>query len=143
MIDLVKTYEQAGLLLGDQELPDYLPVVLQYASTQPATEAAAFLGEIAHIVRVIFSALLKRESAYASVLACVLDLAGEKAESVTVPAEPDIDDAWEEPVAFGGCSTAGQSSPSGAGQVSAQTIHFVPAKVASSSSESTIQERSA
>jgi nitrate reductase delta subunit len=142
MIDLVKTYEQAGLLLGEGELPDFLPVVLQYASTQPTSEAVEFLGEIAHIVRVIFSALVKRESSYASILASVLDLAGEKAESVSVPAEPDIDETWEEPLAFGGCSTAGQSGPSATGVPSAQPVHFVP-RTTASSTESIIREHSA
>ncbi|MCU0969389.1 MAG: nitrate reductase molybdenum cofactor assembly chaperone [Rubrivivax sp.] len=82
MIDLAQTYERSGLLLADGELPDYLPVVLEFASTQPPARAREFLGESAHIVRAVLSALLKRQTAYASVLAAVLDLAGEKAEPV-------------------------------------------------------------
>lgn len=124
MIDLLQTYEQAGLYLEAGELPDYLPVVLQYASTQPQAEAKAFLAEIAHIVRAIFSALLRRESTYASVLAGILDLAGEKAQAVSVPEDPDLDTAWEEPLAFGGCSTAGQASPLPVG--AANPIHVAP-----------------
>ena len=111
MVDLAQTYERAGLRLADGELPDYLPVVLEFASTQPERQAREFLREIAHIVRVIFSALLDRRSPYASVLAAVLDLAGEKAEKVALPAEPALDESWDEPAAFGGCSTAGQSRP--------------------------------
>ena len=61
MIDLAQTYEQAGLFLAEGELPDYLPVVLEFASTQPPREARAFLGEMAHIFNVIFSALHKRQ----------------------------------------------------------------------------------
>ena len=111
MIDLIKTYQEAGLYLQDGELPDYLPVVLQFASTQPQAEARAFMGEIAHIIRAIFSALLRRESPYASVLAGLLDLAGEKAQPVDVPTEQDLDEAWEEPLAFDGCSIKGQGNP--------------------------------
>lgn len=111
MIDLTRTYEEAGLYLQDGELPDYLPVLLQYASTQPPTEARAFMGEIAHIIRAIFSALLRRESPYACVLAGLLDLAGERAQPVDVPAEQDLDEAWEEPLAFDGCSVSGQANP--------------------------------
>ena len=121
MIDLVKQYEAAGLLIEDGELPDYLPVVLQYASTQPTAEATQFLGEISHIVRAIFSALLRRKSAYACVLASVLDLAGEAAEPVEIADEPDLDEAWEEPLAFGGCSSEGQAKPG-----TEQPITFVP-----------------
>jgi nitrate reductase delta subunit len=111
MVDLVKTYEAAGLFLGPDELPDHLTVVLEYASTQPPAAAGEFLREIAHILQAIFSALLRRQSAYASVIAAVLDLAGEKAQAVKLPDEPALDESWEEPPAFGGCSTQGQARP--------------------------------
>jgi nitrate reductase molybdenum cofactor assembly chaperone len=65
MIDLMQTYEKAGLFLGD-ELPDFLPVVLEFASTQPPAVAREFLGEMAHILNAVFSALRERESPYAS-----------------------------------------------------------------------------
>ncbi len=110
MIDLVKTYEAGGLLLEDGELPDYLPVVLQFASTQPSTEARQFLGEIAHIIRLIFSALVRRESPYASLAGALLELADERAEAVSLPEEQDMDEAWAEPEVFGGCSIDGQAS---------------------------------
>lgn len=111
MIDLTKTYEGAGLFLGPNELPDYLPVVLEFASTRTPQEASAFLGETAHILNAIFSALRKRGSPYASLLGAVIELAGEKAQSVPVAPEPSIDETWAEPEAFGGCSTSGQASP--------------------------------
>ena len=111
MIDLIQTYEQAGLYLGPDELPDHLPVLLEFASTQPAQQAREFLAETAHIVHTLFSALLKRHSPYASVLAAVLELAGEKAEAVPVPPEPSMDESWAEPEVFGGCSSAGQARP--------------------------------
>lgn len=120
MVDLQQTYQRAGLLLADGELPDHLSVVLEFASTQPPREAREFLQEIAHIVRAIFSALKRRQSAYASVLAAALELAGERAEAVEIPPEQELDEAWAEPEAFGGCSTAGQSRP---GQP--QPIHIV------------------
>jgi len=111
MVDLVRTYEAAGLLLHEGELPDYLPVVLEYASTQPPAAAREFLRETAHIVRLIFTALQQRGSRYAAVPAAVLDLAGERAERVALPEEPALDEAWAEPDAFGGCSSAGQARP--------------------------------
>ena len=111
MVDLVKTYEAAGLFLAPGELPDHLTVVLEYASTQPPAAAAEFLREIAHILQAIFSALLRRQSPYASVIAAVLDLAGERAQAVKLPDEPALDESWEEPPAFGGCSTQGQARP--------------------------------
>lgn len=111
MIDLAQTYEKAGLYLAEGELPDYLPVVLEFVSTQPAKEARAFLGEMTHILNAIFSALVKRDSAYASVLGALLEIAGEKAQAVKVAEEPPLDESWEEPAVFGGCSTEGQAKP--------------------------------
>ncbi len=111
MIDLAQTYEAAGLYLGPDELPDFLPVVLEYASTQPPREARAFLGEMAHIFNALFQALQQRGSAYAAVLGALLELAGEKPQAVTIAAEEPIDSAWAEPVVFDGCSSKGQARP--------------------------------
>ncbi|WP_080667026.1 nitrate reductase molybdenum cofactor assembly chaperone [Variovorax paradoxus] len=129
MIDLAQTYEKCGLLLGPHEVPDHLCVVLEFASTQPPAVARAFLGEMAHILASIFSALRKRESAYASVLAAVIELAGHKAEAVAVADEQPIDESWAEPVVFDGCSTKGQARPG-----DAQPIHIVRKTAAAAAS---------
>ena len=123
MIDLTKTYEQSGLFLSPDELPDHLCVVLEFASTQPPEVAKSFLGEMAHILNAIFSALLKRESPYAVVLAAVLELAGHKAQAVQIVADEPLDESWSEPEAFDGCSTRGQARPG-----EAQPIHIVRKK---------------
>jgi nitrate reductase delta subunit len=120
MIDLARTYDQAGLYLAPGELPDYLPAILEFASTLPPREARAFLGEMAHIFNALFSALQQRHSAYASVLGALLELAGEKAQPVTLEPEEPLDASWSEPPAFDGCSPKGQSRP---GQP--QPIHIV------------------
>ena len=120
LIDLGQTYEKAGLILAEGELPDYLPAVLEFVSTQPVREAKAFLGEMVHIFNAIFGALQHRDSAYASVLGALIELAGEKAQAVKPPAEEPLDESWAEPVVFDGCSTKGQARP---GQ--AQPIHIV------------------
>jgi nitrate reductase delta subunit len=111
MIDLAQTYEKAGLYLAPHELPDYLPAVLEFVSTQPPREARAFLGEMAHIFNALFGALQSRDSAYASVIGALLELAGEKAQPVKLAAEPPLDESWTEPVVFDGCSSKGQSKP--------------------------------
>jgi len=120
MIDLGQTYASAGLILAEGELPDYLPAVLEFVSTQPPREARAFLGEMAHIFNALFNALQQRESRYASVLGALLELAGEKATAVKVAAEPALDECWVEPPVFDGCSSKGQARP---GQP--QPIHLI------------------
>ena len=111
MIDLAQTYEKAGLFLADGELPDFLPVVLEFASTQPAREARAFLAEMAHILNAIFTALQQRRSAYAATLGALLELAGEMPQPVEVLPDEAIDEVWGEPPVFDGCSTQGQARP--------------------------------
>jgi nitrate reductase delta subunit len=111
MIDLAQTYEAGGLFLAEGELPDFLPAVLEFTSTQPPREARAFLSEMAHILNAIFAALRERHSAYASVLGALLELSGEKAQPVQLAAEEPIDAAWEEPAVFDGCSSKGQARP--------------------------------
>ncbi len=111
MIDLAQTYEQAGLYLAPGELPDYLPAVLEFVSTQPPTEARAFLSETAHILSTIFAALQQRQSGYASIIGALLELAGEKAQAVKLAPEESLDASWEEPIVFDGCTAQGQARP--------------------------------
>jgi nitrate reductase molybdenum cofactor assembly chaperone NarJ/NarW len=111
MIDLAQTYDQAGLYLAPGELPDYLPAVLEFVSTQPTREARAFLSEMTHIFNAIFSALQQRQSAYASVIGALLELAGEKVQPVKLAPEDPLDESWTEPPAFDGCSPKGQGRP--------------------------------
>jgi nitrate reductase delta subunit len=120
MIDLAQTYEKAGLYLAPGELPDYLPAVLEFVSTQPAAEARAFLSEMSHIFNSLFNALQGRASPYASVVGALLELAGEKAQPVKIAAEQPLDESWIEPRVFDGCSSQGQARP---GQP--QPIHLV------------------
>ena len=120
MIDLAQTYDKAGLYLAPGELPDYLPAVLEFVSTQPPREARAFLSEMAHIFNAIFGALQQRQSAYASVIGALMELAGEKAQAVKLAPEEPLDESWVEPPVFGGCSSKGQTAP---GQP--QPIHII------------------
>ena len=111
MIDLAQTYEKAGLYLAADELPDHLPVVLEYASTQPARAAREFLGELAHIVNALNAALAQRGSVYAAVTTALLELAGEAVRPVQVAADAPVDADWAEPLVFDGCSSKGQARP--------------------------------
>ena len=120
MVDLARTYEAAGLHLAPGELPDYLPVALEFASTQPPAVAREFLAEIAPVVNGIFNAVQERASHHAVVLAALLEIAGEKPRAVGTQAEQSLDETWAEPPAFGGC-------PAGAGPQAGrpQPIHVV------------------
>lgn len=113
MIDLKAQYEAAGLEIGTTELPDFLPLFLEFVATRPQAEAWETLGQPAHIFQALSERLRKRHSAYASVFRALVALADAKPNSAALSAllaepdpEPDdlkaLDAAWEdEPVSFG------------------------------------------
>lgn len=120
MIDLQQTYERAGLYLAPGELPDYLPAVLEFVSTQPAEVAREFLAEMAHILNALHAALEKKWSPYAAVVAAALELAGEPIKPVAVAEEEPLDASWAEPEAFDGCASQGSQRPG-----APQPVHIV------------------
>jgi nitrate reductase delta subunit len=106
MVDLNSIYRRAGLELAANELPDYLPVLLEFASLQPRGVVRELIGDCAHIVRSIGEALSRRASRYAAIMDAALTLAGEPGLDAKPAreAEPErsLDDEWiEEPVIFG------------------------------------------
>jgi len=128
MIDLQKMYERAGLVLKPGELPDYLPVVLEYLSTQAQNDAREMLEDCAHILRKVGDALAGRGSRYSAVFAALLVLANEPGLTPADKREPireekSIDEEWaEEPVVFGPEARPGCN----AGQKQSAVIHFMP-----------------
>jgi len=106
MVDLKNLYERAGYQLATRELPDYLPVVLEYLSCRDLREARELLRDCAHILRRIGQSLIARGSRYAAVLQALLVLAGEAAiDAAAVPRVTDpivnLDRDWFEQPAFG------------------------------------------
>ena len=125
MVDLASVYRAGGLALATTELPDHLPVLLEYLSTRPFDEARDMLIDCAHLVRAIGDSLAQRGSAYAAVLGALLAIAGERGltdvrNASAVSDEKAIDDEWAEaPVLFGlGCGDARD-------QGGAKPMHFV------------------
>ncbi|MGC8505035.1 MAG: nitrate reductase molybdenum cofactor assembly chaperone [Acidithiobacillus sp.] len=68
MIHLAEHYESYGLAIVGNELPDYLPLILEYASTLDDDEARIFLGNAVHAVETLGDHLEKAESPYASLV---------------------------------------------------------------------------
>src|SRR6185437_12004291 len=63
MVELKAVYERAGFRLAAKELPDYLPVVLEYLSCRSLAEARDMLGDCAHILGMIGEAGLDESAA--------------------------------------------------------------------------------
>jgi nitrate reductase delta subunit len=117
MIDLKALYARSGLAIAANELPDYLPMFLEYLSTRPLEEARDLLGQTAHILEALAERLGKRGSAYAAVFQALVALAPPAEAEATAALigeedDPDdlaaLDDAWEDkPVSFGPEAAAG------------------------------------
>jgi len=116
MVELKQLYRAAGFDLVGNELPDYLPVDLEYLSCRELPEARDMLVDCAHILQVIARALIARQSNYAAVLQALLVIAGEQPVDVAKvpPAKErieDLDRAWREEPAFGGDPQAAARPP--------------------------------
>ena len=81
MVDLMETYRGGGFDLTGPELPDHLPVLLEFLSTRPLPEARAILTDAGHILVALAERLTRRESVYAPVLAALVDIARATADS--------------------------------------------------------------
>ncbi len=115
MVELKQLYEQAGFELSARELPDYLPVVLEYLSCREITEARAMLEDCAEILTTIGRSLLARRSHYAAVLQALIVLAGESPiDAAKVPPVKERTDAldrdWAEQPAFAGAPVSANPS---------------------------------
>lgn len=119
MVSLVETYRDGGFDPVTSELPDHLPVLLEFLAMRAPTEARDSLADAAHIFAALNERLVRRESGYAAVFAALEQLSGVKVDSNSVAemlAQPDddptdldaLDEVWEESeVLFGPDPNAG------------------------------------
>jgi nitrate reductase molybdenum cofactor assembly chaperone NarJ/NarW len=102
MADLIELYRGHGLEPTASELPDFLPLFLEFLSLLPDHEAQALLAEPAGILQALAERLATRKSTYAAVFAALAMLANAPAtDGLDTSAEdPDdlmaLDAAWEE-----------------------------------------------
>lgn len=75
MVDLLDMYRAGGFDLGGSELPDHLPVLLEFLSTRPLAEARAILTDAGHILVALGERLIRRETPYAALLEALVALA--------------------------------------------------------------------
>jgi nitrate reductase delta subunit len=108
MIDLQGHYARSGLAIASAELPDFLPVFLEFLSTRPLGEAKELLGQTAHIVAALAARLARRGSAYAGALAALTAIAAAGAEGAQAsPAEAGADGDPDDPAMLdAGCQEA-------------------------------------
>lgn len=105
MVDLRQRYIDAGLEPEGNELPDYLPMFLDYCATLPDSLARDTLAEPGVVLIALSARLADKGSDYAPVFALLCDIAGlemdEEAARALPPAEDpetleELDAQWEE-----------------------------------------------
>ncbi len=125
LVDLSEVYKDAGLLINTEEMPDYLPLFLEYLSVIEPEESRQNLGEIANVLGVLVGRLQNRKSPYAAVFEALIEAASRKpdvkaVEEALKEAEgkassfDELDEAWEEQNAFeNSLQTTGQDMNAG------------------------------
>lgn len=119
MVSLIETYRACGFEPATSELPDHLPVLLEFLAARPAPEARETLADAAHILDALGARLRRRESGYAAAFAALSQMAGAQPDAqalAEIMARPDddptdldaLDAVWEETeVTFGPDPNAG------------------------------------
>lgn len=114
MVDLMTMYEDSGFIIDTKELPDYLPLFLEFLSTRSVEEVDDLLAQTAHITAALGERLKKRQSVYADAFLALRLLSKTKPDQKLLKelldgAEDDpndlsaLDRIWEEEaVTFGG-----------------------------------------
>jgi nitrate reductase delta subunit len=123
MIDLGQQYLASGFFLEANELPDFVPVFLEFASCLPPSEARETLRQPAHVFAALAERLDKRQSHYGSIFHGLVALAGVRPDldalaeiDQNTPAEDpkEIDEEWEEaPVSFNNSGAHEMGGPTG------------------------------
>lgn len=124
MVELAQVYRAHGFEINSVELPDYLPLFLEFLASLPLQETLRWLEDVGHVLQLLHARLIGRNSRFAVVVEPLVRLAGmapEEAVYQQVAKEtPDdtpeaLDRAWvDAPVTFGqedgGCDTKQQPS---------------------------------
>jgi nitrate reductase delta subunit len=121
MVDLKAMYENAGLMIAANDLPDYVPLFLEFLSTQPLAEARELLGQAAHILAALAERLGRRQSAYKAVFDALVAISAEAprrdiVDELLKAADADpmdlvaLDAAWEEEEVRFGPGNQGQGA---------------------------------
>ncbi|MCO1335783.1 nitrate reductase molybdenum cofactor assembly chaperone [Microbulbifer sp. OS29] len=110
MLDLGEEYIAHGCFLQRDELPDFIPIFLEFASCLPEAEIRDWLSRPAHVFAALAKRLDERKSAYAGIFHLLIRLAGQQPDAQAVQellarnqqaAEASVDEEWEEkPVTF-------------------------------------------
>jgi len=130
MVNLLQMYESHGFEMSTHELPDYIPLFLEFLSQQEPAEAVKLLQDAMPVLSLLGARLAERGSKFRAIFDALEGLAGEpegineirQQAATEIPDETllHMDEIWEEEaVSFMG---AGDSCQTQAATVSPITI---------------------
>lgn len=93
MIDLAGLYETHGFHVAANELPDFLPLFLEFLSQLPVVEAMETLSEPAHVIAILEERLRQRKSIYTAVFRVLRVLSKGDYSAARIAELAKIDDA--------------------------------------------------
>src|SRR3546814_19028150 len=101
MVDLIAAYRKKGFELSAKELPDYLPLLLEYLDQRPQAEARDWLHHVGHIVGLLAARAGARESPYAVLFEILVEYADGELDlgALRQRASQEIRDATPAPMA--------------------------------------------
>jgi len=134
MINLLDVYRQHGFELDARELPDYLPLFLEYLAQRPAEEALDMLADAMHVMVLLGARLAEQGSDYHVVFDALATLVSEPADIEAIRQQaategPDetivnMDKIWEEEAVTFLANQDGCGKSQG-GRVTAQPVRWV------------------
>lgn len=123
MVNLMQEYKAAGLALSAKELPDYIPLYLEFLSTQGDDNARIGLQEVSHILGLLACRLQERNNNYQTLFSALLELSGaaidlqDIQQQLAGEARDDtpaaLDKVWEEEAVTFGSEDVGEGCASG------------------------------
>lgn len=95
MVDLLQEYQRHGFEPGSNEIPDYLPLFLEFLSCIPAEESEPMLGEAIHVIAAIGARLRDVQSPYANALLVLTAYTEVEPRQQSMPPVRDMDEVME------------------------------------------------
>jgi nitrate reductase delta subunit len=95
MIDLLREYWKHDFDASASELPDYVPLFLEFLSLLPTEEALQLLGDAVHVLAAVGRKLDANGSPYAHVFQLLNALSPVVAQELAEPPVRDMDEAME------------------------------------------------
>lgn len=136
MVDLHEEYQRYGLALDTSELPDYIPLFLEFLAQIPREDAIDLLGDAVHVLARIGNKLDEADSVYACLFKALCELTPVEPQALPEPLEGDMEESMVTfgPDAFDMEPTL--KSPGLAG--GPQPIHFYDSSILRPSEQTTV-----